>query len=1143
MHVTMETGLPFAVELSERMAQDWLGMVSSPRGLGHSLAGGELSGLTVLAPHALLQQAAPTFLQIFGDLQHIDFAQSLQVDAPQTAPSSGLVINLIFDAAALAAPQSFRDGMQAAANILEATFTDSITINIEVGYGEFDGSPLPNQNTSEGGCTGIGISYTDLRAALVSHATSAVDQASIAALPTGPSIDGQSFFFLSAAQAKALGLLDAGDPGTDGNVGMGTNFTGNVLIAGALHEITHAMGRVPGSSMDLFRFNENQSGHHVFGGNIPATPAYFSIDGGVTNLADFGIHSDPGDFLNPPDSDLTPNDAFNEIVGNLASLTTVDVTIMDVLGFSTTVLAAVDLTAGNVSFDGVTIGFRITNSGSATAAASTTGLYLSTDNVITTADIQLATHATPSLAAGAFDNETLTPVFSGGQAAGTYFMGVVADSGAAIGESSETNNAAGAVPIILGDNAANSISGTSGNDFIFALDGNDAIATGAGSDMVSAGDGNDTINVGASLNPGDAIDGGNGSDTVNLQGNYSAGLTLTATTLKNIETLHFVGGFSYSLTVNNATVGAGQNLIVDASALAATSLVFNGGAETDGTFTIVGGTGNDTLTGGSGADTFTLSGGGNDTANGGAGADNFALGAQLTAADQINGGSENDTVTLAGNYSAGVVLSATTLTNIETLSVAAGFTCKLTSNDANIASGKTLTVDASALAAANKLTFDGSAESNGHFAFTGGAGDDVLTGGAASDTFNLGLGGADTASGGGGDDNFSLGATLASGDKIDGGAGNDTLALSGDYAVQFNFGATTMVNVETLSLADGFNYNFRSADATVAAGATLTVDGTHLGLTSSLTFKGNLETNGSLVLLGGKAGDSLTGGSGNDTLSGGGDNDTIDCTAGGNDTVSGGAGNDLFHFGAAFTAADAIDGGGSGGDTLHLNGDYAAGVTFLASTVQNMGVIKVDGGHSYKLTTIDATVAAGKSLTIDGSTLTATDHLVFNGAAESNGAFVVTGGAGSDTLTGGAGADQLKGGLGADLLTGGAGADVFVAKTAAESTGAGYDTLVGFDFAADRIDVVKAVKAIDATVASGALSSASIDTDLTAAFDSAHLGARHAALFTPTSGTLSGHTFLIVDANGVAGYQAGADYVFDVTGALNIASFDKTDLF
>jgi serralysin len=71
-----------------------------------------------------------------------------------------------------------------------------------------------------------------------------------------------------------------------------------VLFAGALHELTHGMGRIAGDTIDLYRFNEDKSGNRVYGGAIPATPAYFSIDGGTTDLADFGINSDPGDFLN-----------------------------------------------------------------------------------------------------------------------------------------------------------------------------------------------------------------------------------------------------------------------------------------------------------------------------------------------------------------------------------------------------------------------------------------------------------------------------------------------------------------------------------------------------------------------------------------------------------------------------------------------------------------------------------------------------------------------------------------------------------------------------------------------------------------------------------------------------------------------------
>jgi hypothetical protein len=157
------------------------------------------------------------------------------------------------------------------------------------------------------------------------------DNTSVASLPNTSSLEGHSSFFVANAQLNAFGTTTSG--AADGGVGMGTNFTGNVLISGALHEITHAMGRIAGSSLDVFRFNEDHSGNHVFGGAIPATPAYFSINGGGTNLADFGISSDPGDFLNPPNSNRTPNDPFNESVDNLASLTAVDITIMDILGF------------------------------------------------------------------------------------------------------------------------------------------------------------------------------------------------------------------------------------------------------------------------------------------------------------------------------------------------------------------------------------------------------------------------------------------------------------------------------------------------------------------------------------------------------------------------------------------------------------------------------------------------------------------------------------------------------------------------------------------------------------------------------------------------------------------------------------------
>jgi hypothetical protein len=43
-------------------------------------------------------------------------------------------------------------------------------------------------------------------------------------------------------------------------------------------------------------------------------------------------------------------------------------------------------------------------------------------------------------------------------------------------------------------------------------------------------------------------------------------------------------------------------------------------------------------------------------------------------------------------------------------------------------------------------------------------------------------------------------------------------------------------------------------------------------------------------------------------------------------------------------------------------------------------------------------------------------------------------------------------------------------------------------------------------------------------------------LFTPDGGNLAGHTFLVVDVNGAAGYQAGQDYVFQLDSGTHLAT-------
>jgi Ca2+-binding RTX toxin-like protein len=153
---------------------------------------------------------------------------------------------------------------------------------------------------------------------------------------------------------------------------------------------------------------------------------------------------------------------------------------------------------------------------------------------------------------------------------------------------------------------------------------------------------------------------------------------------------------------------------------------------------------------------------------------------------------------------------------------------------------------------------------------------------------------------------------------------------------------------------------------------------------------------------------------------------------------------------------------------------------------------------------------------------------------------VITSGSGNDTLIGSNGNDTLIGGAGSDTMTGGAGNDTFVFASTSESTSATYDTIIGFDAVADKIDVAHSVLAVDPTVVTGSLSSASFDSDLASALTNTQLGAGHAVVFNPNAGSLAGQTFLVVDTNGVAGYQASQDIVIHLDSTTNIAAIAAT---
>jgi hypothetical protein len=86
--------------------------------------------------------------------------------------------------------------------------------------------------------------------------------------------------------------------------------------------------------------------------------------------------------------------------------------------------------------------------------------------------------------------------------------------------------------------------------------------------------------------------------------------------------------------------------------------------------------------------------------------------------------------------------------------------------------------------------------------------------------------------------------------------------------------------------------------------------------------------------------------------------------------------------------------------------------------------------------TVNSLVAAGTVLTVNGAALT-TGTLNWDGSAELDGRFSITGGDQSDTITGGAGNDVIYSGTGADVLTLTAGNNVIIAGTGDDTINAG----------------------------------------------------------------------------------------------------------
>jgi Ca2+-binding RTX toxin-like protein len=170
---------------------------------------------------------------------------------------------------------------------------------------------------------------------------------------------------------------------------------------------------------------------------------------------------------------------------------------------------------------------------------------------------------------------------------------------------------------------ANVFNGLGGND-LFHLN----LSLHGAAAVMNGGDGNDTFQLDNNFDAAtDKVDGGAGFDTVSLSGGSAADLTMGATSMVNVERIVLAPlaqpTFSYAITMNDGNVAKGATLQIDATGMVGHGFLnFNGAAESDGSFIVLGGAGNDLIVGGKGADTIS-GGGGSDTLTGGGGADHF----------------------------------------------------------------------------------------------------------------------------------------------------------------------------------------------------------------------------------------------------------------------------------------------------------------------------------------------------------------------------------------------------------------------------------------------------------------------------------------------------------------------------------------
>ena len=266
-------------------------------------------------------------------------------------PSDGLQIDLIWDSSVARAPAGFQHSVVAAATYYTTLYSDDVAIKIRVGYGEVNGSRLTSADIGESESNAYLFSYSTVAGAMSGDDYPPSEAANA---PTSAQI------YVTSAEAKALGLIDANATGVDGYIGLSSTLPMNYTAAGptagsgqfdavaiAEHEIGEVMGRIGMEGalyqgahvytpLDLFDFSRLAA--------LALSPSggYFSVDNGATNLGEFNDASanggDNADWASPTLPAGATYDAYDAFTspGHNGVVTTRDVILTAALGYELT---------------------------------------------------------------------------------------------------------------------------------------------------------------------------------------------------------------------------------------------------------------------------------------------------------------------------------------------------------------------------------------------------------------------------------------------------------------------------------------------------------------------------------------------------------------------------------------------------------------------------------------------------------------------------------------------------------------------------------------------------------------------------------------------------------------------------------------